>query len=103
VACHLQINAGPDPVYHFDADPNPTFQFDADLCGSGSTTLQRRTKKPERSSLEGLVHPPFVGAEDGLIKVSCKSNREPTVLCSVLRISKKNYKNFGAKNGMKKC
>ncbi len=31
-ACHLQIDADPDPdpAYHFDADPDPTFQFDAD-------------------------------------------------------------------------
>jgi hypothetical protein len=33
-ACHLLIDAVPDPAYHFDADPNPTFQFDADPCGS---------------------------------------------------------------------
>jgi hypothetical protein len=44
LACHLQIDADPDPAYHFDpypdpayhlggdADPDPdlTFQFDAD-------------------------------------------------------------------------
>jgi hypothetical protein len=29
-ACHLQIDADPDPAYHFDADPDPTFQFDVD-------------------------------------------------------------------------
>jgi hypothetical protein len=52
LACHLQIDVDPDPVYHFnadpdpahhfdvDTDPDPTFQFDADPCGSGSTTLQ---------------------------------------------------------------
>jgi hypothetical protein len=27
-ACHLQIEADPDPDYHFDADS--TFQFDTD-------------------------------------------------------------------------
>ncbi len=75
LACHLQIDE--DPAYHFDADPDPTFQFNVDICGSGSTTLQQGLKKPERSSLEGLVHAPFVRAEDGLINESCKSNREP--------------------------
>ncbi len=40
MACHLQIDADPDPPhhlvaypgpsYHVDADPDPTFQFDAD-------------------------------------------------------------------------
>jgi hypothetical protein len=57
LACHLQIDADPDPTYHFDADgdadpdpaypvdpdpeadPDPTFHFDAYSCGSGSTTL----------------------------------------------------------------
>jgi hypothetical protein len=31
LACHLQLDADPDPVYHFDADTDPeaTFQFDA--------------------------------------------------------------------------
>jgi hypothetical protein len=50
-ACHLQIDADPDPdsvpAYHFDADPNPnpdpTFQLDADPCGSGSSTLDYGT------------------------------------------------------------
>ncbi len=31
LACHLQIDADPepdtDPAYHFDADPDPTFQL----------------------------------------------------------------------------
>ncbi len=59
MACHLQIDAdpdpgppyhfaadgdaNPDPAYHVDADPeadpDPTFHFDAYPCGSGSTTL----------------------------------------------------------------
>jgi hypothetical protein len=34
LACHLQIDAdpNPDPAYHFDAerDLDPTFQFDVD-------------------------------------------------------------------------
>ncbi len=32
LACHLQIDANPnpDPAYHCDADPDPTFQFYAD-------------------------------------------------------------------------
>jgi hypothetical protein len=30
LACHLQIDADPDPAYHVDADPDPTFQLDAD-------------------------------------------------------------------------
>jgi hypothetical protein len=34
LACHLQIDADPDPVrdpnYHFDADLDPVFIFDAD-------------------------------------------------------------------------
>jgi hypothetical protein len=48
LACYLQIDANPDPAYHFDADPDQahhfnadpdsTFQFDADTCGSGSAT-----------------------------------------------------------------
>ncbi len=58
MACHLQIDADPDPAYHFDedadpdpayhfdadaaSDPDPTFQFDADPCRSGSTTLELR-------------------------------------------------------------
>jgi hypothetical protein len=52
LACHLQIdadpdpayhfNADPDPAYHFDADPDPNFQSEADPCGSGSTTLRQR-------------------------------------------------------------
>jgi hypothetical protein len=25
LACHLQIDADPDPAYHFDADPDPDF------------------------------------------------------------------------------
>jgi hypothetical protein len=33
LASHLQIDADPDPAYHFDADPS----------GSGSTTLPGRT------------------------------------------------------------
>jgi hypothetical protein len=45
LACHLKIDADPDPSpdYHFDADPDtdpdPTLQFLADTCGSASTTL----------------------------------------------------------------
>ncbi len=41
MACHLQIYADPDPVYHSDADPDPdpTFQFDADPCVSGYAKL----------------------------------------------------------------
>jgi hypothetical protein len=58
-ACHLQIDADPDPAYHFDADPDfymmriqvtkmmwirihntaynsRSYQNDADTCGSGS-------------------------------------------------------------------
>ncbi len=31
LACHLQIDADPDPAYHFDADPDPEFI----LCGCG--------------------------------------------------------------------
>ncbi len=31
LACHLQIDAGPDPAYHFDTDPDPDFIG----CGSG--------------------------------------------------------------------
>jgi hypothetical protein len=27
LVCHLQIDADPDPAYHFDVDPDPTFQF----------------------------------------------------------------------------
>ncbi len=52
MACHLQIdadpdpdqvyhfdaNADPDPAYHVDVDPHPTFQFDLDP-GPGSSTL----------------------------------------------------------------
>ncbi len=36
LACHLQIDADPDPACHFDAvpDADPTFQFDADPCVS---------------------------------------------------------------------
>jgi hypothetical protein len=30
LACHLQIDADPDPAYHFDVDPDPTFLFDPD-------------------------------------------------------------------------
>ncbi len=45
-ACHLQIDADPDPAYHIgaDANPDPTFQFDADPCrsGSGPTTQEHR-------------------------------------------------------------
>ncbi len=31
-ACHFDAGADPDPAYHFEADPDPdpTFQFDAD-------------------------------------------------------------------------
>ena len=40
-ACN--IDADPNPTYHFDADPDaepdPTFQFDADPCGSGFSKL----------------------------------------------------------------
>ncbi len=65
MACHLQIDANPDPgpAYHFDADgdavldpaypfdpdpeadPEPTFDCDAYPCGSGSTTLASSPKK----------------------------------------------------------
>jgi hypothetical protein len=27
---HLQIDADPDPAYHFDADPDPSYHLDAD-------------------------------------------------------------------------
>ncbi len=30
LARHLQINADPDPAYHFNPDPDPTFLFVAD-------------------------------------------------------------------------
>jgi hypothetical protein len=30
LACHLQINADPNPACYFDADPDPNFKFDAD-------------------------------------------------------------------------
>jgi hypothetical protein len=32
LTCHLQIDAGPDPAYQFDADPDPdpAYLFDAD-------------------------------------------------------------------------
>jgi hypothetical protein len=30
LACHLQIDVDPDPVYHFNADPDPAHHFDAD-------------------------------------------------------------------------
>jgi hypothetical protein len=32
LACHLPIDADPDPAYHFDADPDadPTFKCHAD-------------------------------------------------------------------------
>ncbi len=28
--CHKQIDADPDPAYHYDADPDPACHFDAD-------------------------------------------------------------------------
>ncbi len=30
LACHLQIDADPDPAYHFDADPDAASDQDAD-------------------------------------------------------------------------
>jgi hypothetical protein len=56
LACHLQIDADPNPSYHFYLDPDPayhfnpdadqdsntTFQFYSDPCGSGSATLAVR-------------------------------------------------------------
>jgi hypothetical protein len=30
MACHLKIDADPDPAYHFDAHPDPACHFDAD-------------------------------------------------------------------------
>jgi hypothetical protein len=30
LACHLKIDADPDPAYHFNADLDPDFLFDAD-------------------------------------------------------------------------
>ncbi len=30
LACHLQIDADPDPAYQIDADPDPAHHFDAD-------------------------------------------------------------------------
>ncbi len=41
MACHLHIDADPDPACHVDADPDPdpTFQFVVDPRGSGSPTL----------------------------------------------------------------
>jgi hypothetical protein len=30
LACHLQIDASPDPAYHFDADPDPAYLFNVD-------------------------------------------------------------------------
>ncbi len=30
MACHLKIDADPDPAYHFDADPAYHFDADAD-------------------------------------------------------------------------
>jgi hypothetical protein len=65
LACHLQIDANPDPdpafyfdaepdpdpSHHFGADPDPTFLFDADPCGSGSAALVANItndKKPNK-------------------------------------------------------
>ncbi len=37
LACHLLIDANPDPAYHFDADPDPIFQIDpARIRNTGS-------------------------------------------------------------------
>jgi hypothetical protein len=30
-ACHLHIDADPDPENHFDSDPDPAYHFDTDL------------------------------------------------------------------------
>jgi hypothetical protein len=66
LACHLQIDADPDPdpAYYFvantdpgdhlDPDPDPTFQFDADPCGSGSTTLGRGASNADQFYLGNL-------------------------------------------------
>jgi hypothetical protein len=48
LACHLQIDADPDPAYHFDADPSFPFQINADPCGSGSATLQKSKIFPRK-------------------------------------------------------
>ncbi len=63
LACHLQIDADPNPANHFDLepvpaylvdpDPDPTFQFDADPSGFGSTKLLHIQKTP-------MLTPPFL-------------------------------------------
>jgi hypothetical protein len=89
LACHLKIDADPDPglayhfhpdpdpAYHFDADPDPdaTFQFNADLCGSGSITLaakvtERRRRGLQSSRYETLLAITKGGREGGGIYVS---------------------------------
>jgi hypothetical protein len=40
LACHLQIDADPDPAYHFDADPDPVYHFDADADPDPDPTFQ---------------------------------------------------------------
>jgi hypothetical protein len=55
LACYLQIDADPDPAYHFDVDPDPAYQFNADP----DSTFQFEMYRPPRA-----YHPhlPFVSA-----------------------------------------
>jgi hypothetical protein len=47
--CHLQIDADPDPAYHFDLDPDPTFKLDAD------PDLQHCSETNAKPSLHNLL------------------------------------------------
>jgi hypothetical protein len=40
LACHLQIDADPEPAYYFDTDPDPDYYDDADPDPDPDPTFQ---------------------------------------------------------------
>jgi hypothetical protein len=60
VACHLQIDADPDPAYHFDWNEDPTFQFDADPdpqhCGCFISTVETQVSVFKGQALVSTCH-----------------------------------------------
>ncbi len=84
MACRLQVDADPDPAYHFDADPDPdpayhldadpdpTFQFNADPDPQHYLSPSGYTDPTERSAFSSLV---FKVNVYYIQKVKTRSNR----------------------------
>jgi hypothetical protein len=59
LACHLQIDADPDPAYHFDAEPDPGFYLmrirTADLMQIWVTKMMRIRIRIHNTALWGSL------------------------------------------------